>query len=224
MRARRCAKRRKLRESGVMARTFGLKPSERALLVSQKKSVSRLARFFHGSSPDFYKSLGRRFSCGEAGACSACDAAMPSLEELIAHSRRARTKANRPLQPLRSCVVRVATKIGIAALRSQPWRQAFPHQPHNRRRRCALAQTLQGRDAVLPLPVAGKNAARSVVSLIPRSRATTAGVCPLGWAIRGGRSDHILRGRVSRCRNATRKPPDADLGLLRAAAPSPVLR
>jgi hypothetical protein len=98
-----------------MARIFGLKPSERALLVAQKKSVSRLARFFHGSSPDFYKNLGRRFDFGEAGACNACDAAMPSLEELIAHSRRARTKANKPLQPLRSWVVRVATKIGIAA-------------------------------------------------------------------------------------------------------------
>ena len=125
-------------------------------MVAWKKPVRRLARFFHGSSPDFYKSLGRRFSCGEAGACSACDAALPVLKELLAHSRRARTKANRPLQPLRSCVVRVATKIGIAALRPQPWRQAFPHQPRNRRRRCALAQTLHGRDAVLPLPVAGK--------------------------------------------------------------------
>ena len=222
---------------------------------------------------------------------------MPSLEELIAHSHRARTKANRSLQPLRSWVVRVATKIGVAALRSQPWRQAFPHQPRNRRRRCALAQTLQRRDAVLSLPVlkellahsrrartkanrplqplrrsvspavikigiaapiatmapsvsaptapltptmrAGsnvpasgrcsvsarrrKNAARSVMSLIPRSRANTAGVCPLGWAIRGGRSDNIVRGRVSRSRNATRKPADADLGLPRAAASSPVL-
>ena len=55
-------------------------------------------------------------------------------------------------------------KIGIAALRSQPSRQAFPHQPLHRRRRCALAQTLQGRDAVLPLPVVGKIDARSVVS------------------------------------------------------------
>jgi len=224
MRARRCAKRRKLRESDVMARTFEMKPAERTLVVAQKKSVSRLARFFHGSSPDFYKSLGRRFSCGEAGACSACDAAMPSLEELIAHSRRARTKANKPLHRLRRSVSPAVIKIGIAALRPQLSRQAFPHQPLHRRRRCAPAQTLQRRAAVLSLPVAGKNAARSVVSLIPRSRATTAGVCPLGWAIRGGRSDHILRGRVSRCRNATGKPPDADIGLLRAAASSPVLR
>ena len=156
MRARRCAKRRKLRESDVMARIFELKPSERALLFGQKKSVSRLARFFHGSSPDFYKSLGRRFSCGEAGACSACDAAMPSLEEALAHSHRARTKANKPLHRLCRSVAPAVIKIGVAALRSQPSRQAFPHQPLHRRRRCALAQTLQGRDAVLPLPFAGK--------------------------------------------------------------------
>ena len=156
MRARRCAKRRKLRESDVMARTFELKPAERALMIAWKKPVRRLARFFHGSSPDFYKSLGRRFSCGEAGACSACDAAMPGLEELIAHSRRARTKANKPLHRLRRSVSPAVIKIGIAALRSQPWRQAFAHQPLHRRRRCAPAQTLHGRDAVLPLPVAGK--------------------------------------------------------------------
>ena len=223
MRARRWAKRRKPCESDVMTRIFELKPAERALVVSEKKSVSRLARFFHGSSPDFYKSLGRRFSCGEAGACSACDAAMPSLEELLARSRRARTKANRPLQPLRRSVSPAVIKIGIAApIATMAPSVSAPTAPLTPTMRAGSNVPASGRCSVSARR--RKNAARSVMSLIPRSRANTAGVCPLGWAIRGGRSDNIVRGRVSRSRNATRKPADADLGLPRAAASSPVLR
>ena len=133
---------------------------------------------------------------------------MPVREELIAHSHRARTKAKRPLQPLRRLVVPDATKIGIAALRSQTWRHNFADQPllrrsflldreldalrsthrdrrvrHPRARRTAAdeAPWLKcSRAGTLFSPSSGKIDARSVVSLIPRSRANTASVARSG--------------------------------------------